>query len=247
MTDILARPIVEDWPSIADKHRERWLYYACKRALDVSVAAIVLVGLSPLMLAIALLIVLDSPGPAIYAQERVGLRKRGRGQAARWELSPFTFYKFRSMQRGADPRVHTAYVQAYINNDQQTMAALQGSPAKIHKLVSDSRVTRLGGFLRRTSLDELPQFWNVLRGDMSLVGPRPPISYELPMYNRRQWMRMAVAPGLTGMWQVTRRGLASFDEMVSLDLEYIQRQTLWLDLKILLQTPIAVLRGKGAA
>jgi len=198
------------------------------------------------MLVIALLIVLDTPGSPIFVQQRVGLRRKRAGNRIVWEVGTFPFYKFRTMRKNANPEIHRAYVGALIRNDHEGMAALQGEDVKVRKLVKDPRVTRVGAFLRKSSLDELPEFWNVLRGDMSLVGPRRPIPYEVEMYEPWHRKRLEAVPGLTGLWQVTARSSSSFDDMVELDLYYIEHQSLWLDLKILLMTPLAVLRGQGA-
>jgi lipopolysaccharide/colanic/teichoic acid biosynthesis glycosyltransferase len=232
---------------LAQTHLQRQLYLACKRLLDILIAGSILIALSPLMLVIAVLVVLDSPGSAIFKQERVGSKRRVTGRLETWEVTTFTFYKFRTMHNHADSGIHRAYVQAFIHNDHKGMAALQGQEAQINKLANDPRVTRLGRILRRSSLDELPQLWNVLKGDMSLVGPRPPIPYEVDMYKPWHRRRLQAKPGLTGLWQVTARSSADFDEMVNLDIWYIERQSLWLDLKILLKTPLVVLAGKGAA
>ena len=137
-------------------------------------------------------------------------------------------------------------MEAYIRNDSQGMAELHNGDEKVLKLQRDPRVTRLGWFLRRTSLDELPQLWNVLKGSMSLVGPRPPIPYEVEMYDAWHHLRLEAKPGMTGLWQVTARSSASFDRMVDLDVQYVESQSFRLDLKILLRTPLAVLRGHGA-
>jgi lipopolysaccharide/colanic/teichoic acid biosynthesis glycosyltransferase len=226
--------------------RDRHLYLACKRCMDVVLATLLLVLAVPLMLLIAVLIKLDSPGPVIFVQERVGARRRSKDGRTIWYIRNFPFYKFRSMVQGADSSVHQAFVKALIHNDHESMAALQGEDVETCKLVHDPRVTRLGRILRRSSLDELPQLWNVLKGDMSLVGPRPPIPYEVDEYQPWHRQRLWSKPGLTGLWQVTARSSADFDEMVRLDIDYIERQNLWLDLKILVETPLAVLSSKGA-
>jgi lipopolysaccharide/colanic/teichoic acid biosynthesis glycosyltransferase len=227
-------------------HRQRRLYYASKRLLDVVLAGALLLLLLPVMGVIALLIVLDSPGPAIYRQKRVGLRRSRRNGVETWTVGTFRMYKFRTMYQDNDSSAHQDFVKAFIGNDKDRMATLQGQPTETRKLVCDTRITPVGRFLRKSSLDELPQFWNVLRGDMSLVGPRPPIPYEVDMYEPWHYQRLAVQTGVTGLWQVTARSSAEFDEMVRLDLDYIRNQSLWLDLKILLKTPLAVLRGNGA-
>ena len=226
--------------------RDRAYYHFFKRMLDVSVAALALVILSPVMAVIALVIILDSGWPVIFAQERVGARRWTRESYSYWRRTTFTCYKFRSMVQDADPSMHKVFTKAFIHNDHQSMAALQGDDIKVRKLKSDPRVTRLGWILRRSSLDELPQLWNVLKGDMSLVGPRPPIAYEVDEYKSWHHRRLGAKPGLTGLWQVTARSSADFDEAVRLDIQYIENQSFWLDLKILLRTPLAVFSGKGA-
>jgi lipopolysaccharide/colanic/teichoic acid biosynthesis glycosyltransferase len=184
---------------------------------------------------IAAIIKLTSNGPVIFEQERLGQF------GAR-----FKCMKFRTMYTNNDPKIHQEYVQQFIAG----IDGLNNSdrPDKpIYKLTNDPRVTSIGRFLRKTSLDELPQFWNVLRGDMSLVGPRPPVPYEFEIYDI--WHRrrvLEVQPGVTGLWQVSGRNHTKFDEMVRLDLRYCQNWSLWLDLKILIATPWAVFNGNGA-
>lgn len=221
-------------------------YSVDKRVLDLLVAGILLLALLPVMLLIAVLIVLDTPGSPIFVQERVGLRRKGMGKQAVWQVGTFRFFKFRTMHKDADPTIHRAYVEALIRNDHEGMAALQGEDSEVRKLVNDPRVTRLGAFLRKSSLDELPQLWNVLKGDMSMVGPRPPIPYEVEMYAPWHHRRLEAVPGVTGLWQVIARSSSDFDEMVKLDLYYIEHRSFWLDVKILLMTPLAVWRGDGA-
>jgi lipopolysaccharide/colanic/teichoic acid biosynthesis glycosyltransferase len=226
--------------------QQRWFYFAWKRLLDTLIAGSALILLSPLMLVIAILVKFDSPGPAIFKQKRVGARRRTDGQREYWEVSTFTLCKFRTMCKDADSDPHRAFVQAFIRNDHEGMAALQCEDTQTRKLVHDPRVTRLGRFLRRSSLDELPQLWNVLKGDMSAVGPRPAIQYEVDEYEPWHRQRMEAKPGLTGLWQVTARSSVDFDTAARLDIQYIERQSFWLDLMILLKTPLVVLRGKGA-
>jgi exopolysaccharide biosynthesis polyprenyl glycosylphosphotransferase len=197
--------------------------HAPKRAMDIVVSAILLVMLSPLLIILALGVRLTSGGPAVFTQTRCGLRGR-----------PFRFYKFRSMVADADARkaelIHLNEVQG---------------PA--FKIARDPRITRFGHFLRKYSLDELPQLWNVLIGDMSLVGPRPPTPGEVSTYTRRQAQRLSVIPGITGLWQVSgRNNITSFDRWVELDLIYIEHWSLWLDLRILARTVLVVLRAEGS-
>lgn len=214
--------------------RLRALDHVAKRVFDLAASTVGLVVISPLMALVATLIKIDSPGPVLFRQTRIG--KNGQ---------PFTFYKFRSMVPNADERVHQEYYRKLING--QAEAYSDGSQdGGVLKMVNDSRITRFGRFLRKSSLDELPQLFNVLKGEMSLVGPRPPIPYEVEEYNEWHKRRLEAAPGITGLWQVRGRSRVSFDEMIQMDIEYIERQSLWLDLKILLLTPQAVISGKGA-
>ncbi len=218
--------------------KERRFYYFCKRLMDLLLASLILVLAAPVMLLIALAIKLDSPGPVLFVQVRLG--QNG---------SPFRFYKFRTMYDRADSSLHRRYVQSFIRAraPEGNGSASAATAAATFKLVHDPRVTRVGRLLRRSSLDELPQLFNVIRGDMSLVGPRPPLPYEVVEYQEWHRGRLAAVPGLTGLWQVRGRSRVTFDDMVRMDLEYIARQSLWLDLRILLLTVPAVLSGKGAA
>jgi exopolysaccharide biosynthesis polyprenyl glycosylphosphotransferase len=203
-----------------------------KRAFDVAVAALALVLLSPLWLLMALLIKLDSKGPVLYRQERVGMDGR-----------IFLFLKFRTMRADSDDAAHREFQRKYIAGRPETN--LGDSSRPVYKLHDDPRVTRTGRWLRRTSLDELPQLLNVLRGDMSVVGPRPPIPYEVEAYALWHRKRLDMKPGMTGLWQVSGRNRLSFDEMVRLDLFYIENWSLWLDLKIMLRTLPVLLRGEA--
>ena len=181
-------------------------------------AAGALVLLSPLMIAIALAVKLTSRGPVIHAQDRVGIRGR-----------PFKFYKFRSMRVDADASAHQDYVRALINGEAETEdpVSVEGEDVQVFKLVDDPRVTGVGRLLRRYSLDELPQLWNVLVGDMSLVGPRPPLPYEVEAYQPWHHRPSGGQPGITGVWQVEGRSRVSFDEMVFQDILYAAHATLW--------------------
>jgi lipopolysaccharide/colanic/teichoic acid biosynthesis glycosyltransferase len=205
----------------------------CKRALDVAGSLALLTVLSPVFLLIAALVKLKSPGPIFFRQARMG-------QGA----VPFTLFKFRTMHVGVDEKLHHEFVTNFIKAGGKADAAPKD---ELFKITNDPRVTRIGAILRKTSLDELPQFWNVLRGDMSLVGPRPPLAYELEQYQPWHWQRvMAAKPGITGLWQVEGRSRTTFDGMVRLDLRYVRTSSLWTDIKILLATPGAVISGKGA-
>jgi lipopolysaccharide/colanic/teichoic acid biosynthesis glycosyltransferase len=202
-----------------------------KYFFDILGSTIALLLFAPLFLIITIAIKATSPGPVFFRQERVGLNGK-----------TFLFYKFRSMTTNNDPLKHKEYITRFIN--QQNTAAVEPG---IFKLTNDSRITTVGHFIRKTSLDELPQFINVLKGDMSLVGPRPPIPYECDLYDI--WHRrrlLAARPGITGLWQVMGRSRTTFDEMVRLDLKYLREWNLLLDLKILLMTPKAVISGSGA-
>ena len=237
---------IQQWPSLAPKSISRSdsaTYYYCKRILDTVVVLLAVVFLAPIILIVAVLIKLDSPGPAFFIQERVGSRRRVRDRHVVWEIQNFKIYKFRSMTYNADESIHRAYIREFVRQGGQKNA----SPKTTYKLTNDPRVTRMGRLLRKTSLDELPQLINVLRGEMSLVGPRPVPEYEVSEY-REAWHydRLATLPGITGLWQVKGRCQVEFEEMIRLDLEYIRRQSLWLDLQIILLTIPAVLSGKGA-
>jgi lipopolysaccharide/colanic/teichoic acid biosynthesis glycosyltransferase len=228
--------------------QDRNSYFQIKRILDLILAISALILLSPLMSLIALMVVIDSPGPAIIVQIRIGARQCFRDGHAFWQQVSFPFFKFRTMWVDANPLVHQQFIDAYIAGDEAEMAKIQTDPESQtkHKLVNDPRVTRVGKILRKTSLDELPQIWNVIKGEMSLVGPRPPLPYEVEKYHLWHFQRLTTLPGITGLWQVSGRSSTSFDEMVSLDLKYIENQSIWRDIKILIKTIPAVLSGKGA-
>lgn len=236
-----------DWqwpyPSVAlVDEQDQYVYFLCKRGLDILLAFSILSVLAPLLLLIALLIKLDTAGPVFFVQERVGARRRVKEGKARWEIVTFPCYKFRSMVNGADQSIHRAYSEAFVDGSLELTDSAQPS----FKLANDPRVTRFGRLLRKTSLDELPQLLNVLRGEMSLVGPRPVPTYEVANYEARHWRRLAVLPGMTGLWQVKGRCQVSFEEMVQMDIQYIRQRSLWLDLKIIALTIPAVLSGRGA-
>lgn len=226
--------------------KNRNIYYRVKRIVDIVVASLLLIILSPLMILTAILIYIYSPGPLFFVQERVGARRLQYGNYSYWKRENFRCYKFRTMKVNADPSIHKAYIKALIDNDEAKMTALQGAPTQPRKLVNDSRVIRPGKLLRKLSFDELPQFWNVLRGDMSLVGPRPAIPYEVEMYKPWHLKRLEVQPGITGLQQVMARNTTDFDRQIQFDIEYIDNQSLWLDLKIIFKTPFAVVSTTGA-
>jgi lipopolysaccharide/colanic/teichoic acid biosynthesis glycosyltransferase len=232
-------------PNLGERHRQELLpieirprpqqataYDATKRALDIVGSLALLAVLAPALLLIAALVKLTSRGPVFFRQVRIG--EMGR---------PFTMLKFRTMRINADHSIHQQFITGFIKSGAGNGQA--GSAP--FKLAHDPRVTSIGRILRKTSLDELPQFWNVLVGEMSLVGPRPPIPYEVEQYKRWHNRRLFEAkPGVTGLWQVTGRSRTTFDDMVRLDLQYVRSCSLWTDLKILLATPAAVITGKGA-
>jgi lipopolysaccharide/colanic/teichoic acid biosynthesis glycosyltransferase len=252
----MERPIPRSWSRqailLTDIFSEEEVYFFCKRLIDIVVSLIAFIVLMPLMLIVAVSIALESPGPVIFSQKRVGARRRRRRGRTEWEIVTFTFYKFRSMHYDNNPTIHKQFMKAFIKGDQQEMLRVQngasanGSKPKALKLVNDPRITRVGKIIRKTSLDELPQLWNVLKGDMSLVGPRPPIPYEVEEYEDWQRRRLEAIPGLTCLWQVDGRSTVSFNDQVRLDVEYIEKQSLWLDFRVLLQTIPAVVAGKGA-
>ena len=203
-----------------------------KRISDIIIASLTLALLSPFWLLIALLIRFDSKGPVFYAQERVGMDGR-----------IFVVYKFRTMRVDTDSEIHRAYQRKFIAGHAEANVGDAKKPA--YKLRDDPRITRVGRVLRRLSLDEVPQLFNVLRGDMSVVGPRPPIPYEVEAYELRHRKRLDMKPGLTGLWQVSGRNRLPFEEMVKLDLFYIENWSLLFDLKIILRTVLVMLRGDG--
>jgi len=203
-----------------------------RRCIDVAFAVALILLLSPILIAVALAVRIDSRGPAFFRQRRVGYRER-----------EFTLYKFRSMRVDADPRGHKEYVTALIKGEDERP---DGGRENLYKLAVDNRITPVGRWIRRWSLDELPQLFNVVKGDMTLVGPRPAIPYEVAEYPAWYRQRFSVKPGLTGYWQVSGRNERTYEEMVRLDIEYAKRRTLGLDLTILLKTPWVVLSRKGA-
>jgi lipopolysaccharide/colanic/teichoic acid biosynthesis glycosyltransferase len=201
-----------------------------KRAFDVSFALVVMILTFPFFLLLVVLVKLDSRGPAVFSQERAGLRGE-----------PFRMHKLRTMEWGVSDHVHREYAFQLIAENRPYVS---GQKETLYKVNDDSRVTCLGRFLRRTSLDELPQFWNVLKGDMSVVGPRPPLVYELDVYEPRHVQRLAGRPGVTGLWQVSGRSRLSFERMVDLDVEYLWNWSFWGDLKLIARTIPEVMRSR---
>jgi lipopolysaccharide/colanic/teichoic acid biosynthesis glycosyltransferase len=216
-------------------------YHTVKRCADFAGALVLLLCLAPLLVGIAIAIKLQSTGPVLYRHERMGSRRRRVDRAAVWEPEPFVFLKFRTMTADADTSLHETHVEDFVRG------RLHATGTNVtFKLTADPRVTSLGRFLRRTSLDELPQLVNVLRGEMSLVGPRPVPLYEVALYDDPHHERFAAIPGMTGLWQVQGRCDVSFREMIELDLAYVRTQSLWLDTKILFRTIPAIISGRGA-
>jgi lipopolysaccharide/colanic/teichoic acid biosynthesis glycosyltransferase len=214
-----------------NKTLRRRVYLALKRAMDLAIALGGILFLGPMMLIIALLIRLDSPGPALFSQTRVGQGGR-----------PFRLFKFRSMKEKVDDSSHRAFMQAFVKGD------IHKAPSGriIFKPFDESQITRLGGFLRQSSLDELPQLLNVLKGEMSIVGPRPNVLWEVEAYEDWHMERLAVLPGITGLAQIHGRSGLDFDTIVKYDIEYVRNQSLKLDVQILLSTWLPVMNGKGA-
>ncbi len=222
------------YPDLVHRDKTQRGALALKRFMDVVGSLMAIVFFAPLFLLVAALVKLGSKGPIFYKQERLG--QFG---------NPFTFLKFRSMYVNNDPKIHQEFMKRVISGDHDAKA--EGENKGIYKMTNDPRITRIGRFLRRTSLDELPQFFNVLRGDMSLVGPRPPLAYECQEYDIWHRRRVfEVKPGITGLWQVMGRSRVRFDDMVRLDLLYVRTWSIWLDLQILVKTPLAVLLGEDA-
>ena len=206
-----------------------------KRAMDIAGSLCALILLSPLLLLLSIIIKLTSKGPVLFRQHRIGQYGRA-----------FTFLKFRSMYSANDHTIHEEYVKRLIAGDVENNASCE-SPQTVYKLTNDPRVTIVGKFLRRTSLDEVPQFLNVLKGEMSIVGPRPPLPYEYTRYETWHKTRLlAMKPGITGLWQVEGRSRVTFDEMVRMDLQYARSWSPWMDIKIMFRTPGAMLFGSGA-
>lgn len=220
---IFAPPIAE-----AIQLDTKYLFY--KRILDIVITLLLLPLLLPVCLVVAIVIRLDSRGTVLFKQKRVG-----------WNGVEFYVYKFRSMYVNADEAIHRNAVKLYMNG----MTLSNGASGNTHKLADDPRITRVGKVIRKLSIDELPQFINVLRGEMSLVGPRPPLPYEVEDYSIHARLRLCGKPGLTGLWQVYGRSRVTFAEMVDLDIEYLRRQSILQDLKLIVLTVPVMLFGRG--
>ncbi|MGA3293442.1 MAG: sugar transferase [Candidatus Acidiferrales bacterium] len=223
------------YPDLLEVEKKKKISLITKRAMDLVGSTVALILLAPVFAALAIAVKVTSKGPVFFRQRRVG--QYG---------VPFTFLKFRSMYVSTDAGIHKQYVQNFIAG-KATLSSSADEKKPVYKLTNDPRITPIGRFMRRTSLDEVPQFWNVLVGEMSLVGPRPPIPYEIDAYDIWHRRRLLEAkPGITGLWQIHGRSKTTFDEMVRLDLHYSRTWSPLLDLKILLKTPRAVVSGDGA-
>jgi exopolysaccharide biosynthesis polyprenyl glycosylphosphotransferase len=237
---VISRPFdINLFPDMAleSKSPSRVISFSIKKIMDILGGLVGLIVFSPIMLVIAILIKCTSEGPVFFRQTRVGLFGKH-----------FEFLKFRSMYLGGSHDIHKKFIKSFIANQNEfDHSSDNQAEERVYKIKDDPRVTPLGRIIRKTSLDELPQFINVLRGEMSLVGPRPPIPYEYEQYDA--WHKARIVefkPGITGLWQVEGRSSTTFNEMVRLDLKYIRQWSLWLDIKILLKTPRVVFSGKGA-
>ena len=222
------------YPDVVSTGMEPGFARALKRLLDIIGSLAMIILFSPVFLIIVFLVKRSSKGPILFRQTRLGQFGK-----------QFGFLKFRSMYVNSDSAIHEQYIEDYIIKGKTAGESDEGTP--VFKIGEDPRVTSIGHFIRKTSLDELPQFFNVLKGDMSLVGPRPPIPYELKRYD--VWHRRRILetkPGITGIWQVHGRSKATFDEMVRMDLHYARNRSIWMDVALLLKTPFAVLKGDGA-
>ena len=206
-------------------------YLRAKRVLDILFTLLIFIPLCLVMAIIAVCIRLDSKGSIFYRQKRVGLNG-----------VEFDMLKFRSMYANSNDVLHRQSIEKYMNGQK---IQDDGDAAMSYKQANDPRITRVGRFIRKTSLDELPQFLNVLRGEMSLVGPRPPVPYEVERYSQRDWLRLAGKPGLTGTWQVYGRSKVTFQDMVTMDIDYLQRQSLSEDLKLIFLTVPVMIQGRG--
>lgn len=207
-------------------------YLRTKRLLDILFSLLMLIPICFIVAIVAVCIRLETRGPIFYRQKRLGLNGH-----------EFVMLKFRSMHSNSDDSVHRQAIAKFMNGHKLN----ENNKDTHYKKTDDPRITKVGRFIRKTSIDELPQFFNVLRGDMTLVGPRPPLLYEIERYGQRDWLRLAGKPGLTGVWQVYGRSRVSFREMVEMDIDYLQRQSHWLDLKLIFLTVPVMVFGRGGA
>lgn len=221
----------DKWHVIQEKAPDNSTALLAKRVLDITLASVAMLLFLPALIVIAVLIRLDSRGPVLFRQARVG--KDGK---------MFTMYKFRSMHNTDNSEVHQNFVRSLFSDHHR-----HTGDGAVYKVAGDGRITRAGAFLRKTSLDELPQLINVLKGEMSLVGPRPDLPYSVELYDRHHLQRLAVLPGITGLWQVSGRSKKSLLEMLDLDVAYVNKWTFWLDIKIIARTIIVVITGQGAS
>ena len=208
-------------------------YFRAKRILDIVLTLIILIPIGIVIAIFAVLIRIDSKGPIFFRQKRVGVNG-----------VEFDMFKLRSMYYNCDDSIHRESIKQYLNG-----TALNGKTdsGNRYKLVNDSRVTRIGRFIRKASIDEFPQFINVLQGNMTLVGPRPPLPYEVAEYDSRDWLRLSGKPGLTGTWQIYGRSRVPFKKMVDMDIEYLEQQSILQDLKLVALTVPVMLNGRGGA
>jgi lipopolysaccharide/colanic/teichoic acid biosynthesis glycosyltransferase len=239
LIDVLPGWEMPDLSSVSSYRR--LAYLLLKRLLDLVVAPILLCIATPVILIACVLIRIESRGPAIFIQERVGARYRFKDGRIVWQICLFHCYKLRTMLSGADPSVHKEYLREFRNGYTEEVPGC--AP---FKLSGDPRVTRMGRLLRKTSLDELPQLWNVIKGDMSLVGPRPVPAYEVELYDSPHYARLTGRPGITGLWQVYGRSQVTFERMIEMDIDYVQRSSILFDIKLLLLTVTSVLSLRGA-
>lgn len=223
---------LDDVPVVEEKR----FYEVVKRVQDVTMAIIALVLLFPLWFLIGLVIRLTSSGPAIHRQKNV-IGRYGKA---------FTLYKFRTMYVNSDDSRHREAIAKFVEGQALDTVEKDGQAVPVYKITRDPRVTAVGRVLRKTGLDEIPQLLNVVRGELSLVGPRPPLDYEYEKYTNRHKRRLDVQPGITGLYQVTARSQVPFEKMVDIDLDYIQRRSYWLDMKIIFLTPWVLITGRGA-
>jgi lipopolysaccharide/colanic/teichoic acid biosynthesis glycosyltransferase len=217
-------------------------YHLAKRLIDLMLGFGLFILLVPLMCLIAVCIKLDTSGPVLFVQPRVGARRRSQPGLTRWNIVIFPCYKFRSMTHNADTALHRDHISAFVQGE---LSGADADHARF-KLGDDPRITRVGKYLRQSSLDELPQLLNVIKGDMSLVGPRPVPTYEVEQYQNWHHGRLAALPGITGYWQIKGRGSSTFEEMIAMDLDYIAQRSLGMDVRLLLSTIPAVLTRRGA-